>query len=978
MNAETTTYNFFDSPEITARRISQSEAQIIGEQHFGHPVIAHSLGSQQDQNFLVTDVAGHPMGVLKVANPMFSEIELTAQDHATEHVRTAEPELRVAFALTGIDGEVHKTVHHADGTTLIARILQYLPGPTVGADNYLNTDVAEQMGDISGRVSRSLRTFDHPGLDRVLVWDPQHTPTVTARLLPHIADEGRRLQIERAIAQAWEIVERLSNELPRQAVHLDITNTNMVGVPEHPQRYDGILDFGDLCRTWAVAELASTATSVLHHPDADPLSVLSVVRSFHQARPLSAVEVQAFWPLVVLRAAILVLAGTQQVTIEPDNEYAREGLRGEWRMFEAAVSVPIEVMTSLVHDTLGLPQPFKTSLPEMITPLFDAEVAVLDLSTTATLWDRGAWLRSDGIQDAVREAHRSGIGVVASIYGQARITTGPALDPSEPATMPTGCDAWFAEATALRAPCDCIVERRTCNQFALKTPDLVIVVTLDDAVALDSLCTGEVSEGSLLTVVAAHGSLHVQVRRTEGPVVPDFVAPRYWLGWLAMTADPAVLLGMPIRSLAASNSDLLAQREQHLAEVQEHYYVNPPHLERGWKHFLLSTDGRAYLDMVNNVAVLGHSHPQLSERVSRQFELLNTNSRFNYSAIVEFSAKVTDRLPPSLDQVFLVNSGTEANDLALRLAMAATGRHHLVAMGEAYHGWTFLTDAVSTSTADNPNALGTRPDWIHTLESANSYRGLHRGAQAHEYARDAVAKLRRLATDGVEPAAFIAESVYGNAGGMYLPDGYLDEVYSTVREMGGLTIADEVQVGYGRLGDWFWGFEQQRVVPDIVTMAKAMGNGYPLGIVATSRAVADAYRAQGYFFSSAGGSPASCVVGSAVLDILDQEDLQGNAQRVGTHLKQRLLELADKHSIIGTVHGHGLYLGVELVRDRATLEPAPSETQAICERMLDKGIIIQPTGDRMCILKVKPPLCVDISAADYFVDTLDSVLTTGW
>jgi len=334
-----------------------------------------------------------------------------------------------------------------------------------------------------------------------------------------------------------------------------------------------------------------------------------------------------------------------------------------------------------------------------------------------------------------------------------------------------------------------------------------------------------------------------------------------------------------------------------------------------------------------------------------------------------------------LDTVFLVNSGSEASDLALRLAMASTGRPDVVAVREAYHGWTFATDAVSTSTADNPNALTTRPAWVHTVESPNSFRGKYRAARGDDvgaYAADAVRQVEELVAAGRPPAAFICEPVYGNAGGMALPDGYLRHVYAAVRAAGGLAVADEVQVGYGRLGEWFWGFHQQGVVPDIVSVAKSTGNGYPLGAVITSRAVADAFSSQGYFFSSTGGSPLSCAIGITVLDVLADEDLQGNALRVGAHLKRGLLGLRDKHPIIGTVHGIGLYLGVEMIRDPETLVPAAQETAAICDRMLELGVVIQPTGDHQNILKTKPPLCIDEEGADFYVDTLDRVLTEGF
>ncbi|MCX4854868.1 aminotransferase class III-fold pyridoxal phosphate-dependent enzyme [Streptomyces canus] len=381
--------------------------------------------------------------------------------------------------------------------------------------------------------------------------------------------------------------------------------------------------------------------------------------------------------------------------------------------------------------------------------------------------------------------------------------------------------------------------------------------------------------------------------------------------------------------------------------------------------------------MLNNVTILGHGHPALSDAVHRQWRRLNTNSRFHYGSVVELSERLTALLPEILDTVFLVNSGSEAVDLALRLAWAATGRQDTVAVEEAYHGWTYASDAVSTSIADNPNALSSRPSWVHTVAAPNSYRGRRRGAEARRYAPEAVARITELAEQGHPPAAFISEPFYGNAGGIPLPDGYLRQVYDATRAVGGLCIADEVQVGYGRLGTHFWGFEQQGVVPDIVTVAKAMGNGHPLGAVITRREIADAYRTQGYFFSSAGGSPVSSVVGLTVLDVLRDERLQDNALEVGGYLKQRLEELAARHPLIGAVHGSGLYLGVEFVRNRETLEPATEETAAICNRLRELGVIVQPTSDRQCVLKIKPPMCLTRQSADVFAAALDDVLTNG-
>ena len=431
---------------------------------------------------------------------------------------------------------------------------------------------------------------------------------------------------------------------------------------------------------------------------------------------------------------------------------------------------------------------------------------------------------------------------------------------------------------------------------------------------------------------------------------------------------------------ASSSDDLLARREAHFAPPQKHYYDRPPQMERGWRRASDRRRGPRYLDMVNNVTLVGHGHPRLAAAVEHQWSRLNTNSRFHYAAIAEFSDRLAALAPEGLDCVFLVNSGSEANDLAIRLAWAHTGASNMLCLLEAYHGWTVASDAVSTSIADNPQALTTRPAWVHPTVSPNTYRGQFRGPDSADGYLDATlprprgdrrqgGRPRRLHLriwSTAMPAAFPCRTAIWN--------GSMREV----RARGGLCIADEVQVGYGRLGHYFWGFEQQGVVPDIITVAKGMGNGHPLGAVITRREIAESLAKEGYFFSSAGGSPVSCVVGLSVLDILKDEGLQQNARDVGDRLKAGLAAMMERFPIIGAVHGLGLYLGLEFVRDHDSLEPATEETAAICDRLLSLGVIMQPTGDHLNVLKIKPPLCLKPESADFFLKALEKVLEEGW
>jgi 4-aminobutyrate aminotransferase-like enzyme len=454
---------------------------------------------------------------------------------------------------------------------------------------------------------------------------------------------------------------------------------------------------------------------------------------------------------------------------------------------------------------------------------------------------------------------------------------------------------------------------------------------------------------------------------------PAFVTPRAAAVWRRICPDPSPLLGLDVAVPEPDPGRLLARRDAYFATVQEHYYDAPPQIERGWREHLVDTRAQVYVDVVNNVATTGHAHPALTAAATRQWSLLNTNSRFHYGAAVDLAERLANLAPDGLDQVFLVNSGSEAVDLALRLALTATGRPRILAAREAYHGWTLGSDAVTTSLGDNPRALGTRPDWVELIDAPNSVRGTHRGPRAAAgYLADLDAQLASLDTSRI--AGVILEPIFGNGGGVLLPDGYLAGVFDRVRAVGGVCISDEVQMGYGRLGHHFWGFEQQGAVPDVITVAKAMGNGQPLGAVITTRAIAEAFAAEGSFFSSAGGSPVSSAIGLAVLDVMATEHLQENATVVGGALRSGLEALASTYDVIGAVHGLGLYLGVELVTDRASFTPATELAHRVCEALLDEGCIVQPTGDYKNVLKIKPPLVITAESARFVVAALDRVL----
>ena len=387
-------------------------------------------------------------------------------------------------------------------------------------------------------------------------------------------------------------------------------------------------------------------------------------------------------------------------------------------------------------------------------------------------------------------------------------------------------------------------------------------------------------------------------------------------------------------------------------------------------------DGRRYVDAYNNVPHVGHCHPHVVQAAAEQLSVLNTNTRYLHDGLAAYAERLAATLPHPLRVCFLLNSASEANELALRLARECTGERDMIVLEAAYHGNTNALVDISPYKHAGPGGRGT-PDWVHVAPLADDYRGAYKRTDRDagmKYARDLLHIVETLRETGRGLAGFIAESCPSVGGQIMFPPGYLSAVYGHVRAAGGLCIADEVQTGLGRIGTHFWAFESQGVIPDIVVMGKPLGNGHPLAAVVTTRAIADAFDTGMEFFSTFGGNTVSCAVGSAVLDVLRDEELQSHGLRVGHRLLDGLHVLARRHEVVGDVRGSGLFLGVELVRDRETLEPATREATRVSNRMREEGILLGTDGPHHNVIKIRPPMPFDESDGDRLVETLDRVL----
>ncbi len=401
------------------------------------------------------------------------------------------------------------------------------------------------------------------------------------------------------------------------------------------------------------------------------------------------------------------------------------------------------------------------------------------------------------------------------------------------------------------------------------------------------------------------------------------------------------------------------------------FYDTPLHIVRGDGVWLYDAAGKRYLDMYNNVPHVGHCHPRVVAALQEQAQVLNTHTRYLHDNVVALAERIADKLPAGLDTTMFCCTGSEANELALRIARTATGGSGVIVTSFAYHGSTQATWEISTDCIP-PEDL---PAHVAQVPAPDCYRGDHRGDDAAQLYAAAVSEaIAELESRDIKPAAFIADTIMSSSGVVAPPPGYLREVATLVRKAGLVFIADEVQPGFGRTGAHFWGFEADAFTPDIVTMGKPMGNGHPVAALVARRDLVDAFAERCGYFNTFGGNPVSAAAGLAVLDVIESEGLQQNALHVGRYLHDGLLELAERHMCIGDVRSRGLFLAVDLVTERETREPATKLTKQIVNGLRERGVLTSAIGPDKNILKLRPPLVLTKQEAGLALNTIDEVL----
>lgn len=862
-------------------------------------------------------------------------------------------------------------------------MLEWLDGSLWADVPYRSTALLRDLGRVSARVALALSSLDHPGARRSHHWDVSSADE-SLRLHIDQASGTRRAIVDRALESFAERVQPRVSSLPWGLVHQDLNDHNLlVGGRPGEQGITGVLDPGDALESVVVSELAVAVAYAMLRTDVPLDAARDVVTGWCEVSPLSADEIECVFPMAVARLCVNATTWAAR-RAEGQVDYANARSQHTWATLEKLDRIHPDVAATVLRQAAGhdaaeriVAAARAALLPPSVAvlPLLETvSIVGVDLDPHRDLFDVLDALDGPAIAEAVAAAHET---PCYRPHAAVRLDLGGSADgQGGPATTQLGVELLLGGSTAIASPVRGRVVSSSDDEIVLAHDTPAPFWSHWNGVVSDVRTGDDLDAGSTLGVGDRVSVRLSTVEFASDHDFPTAVRPADAVTWTALSPDPATFLGLVERPKEdwRGASEVTALREQRLAHSQRSYYRTPMNLVRARGTTFIDDQGHHYLDAINNVSHVGHGHPHVVEAAVRQMRRLNTNSRFVYEEMATFADRLASLLPDPLEVVFLVCSGSEANDLALRISRQVTGRDDVMVIDGAYHGNTTAVTGISPNRYKGPGG-GAPPATTHEVQQPNVYRGPHSDANSGSlYADDVRDVVGRLVSDDRPPAAFIAESLMGTAGQVIHPPGYLEQSFAHVRSAGGLCISDEVQVGFGRLGERFWGFELGGVVPDIVTMGKPMGNGHPIAALVTTREIADAFDTGMKYFNTFGGNPVSCAVAGAVLDVIEDEGLQQCALDIGGQFLAALTGLMDRHSIIGDVRGEGLYLGVEFVHDRDTLEPAATFTMEVCERMRERGVIVYPNGDLGNVLKIKPPMVFSTDDVDRFVSQLDATL----
>jgi len=997
-----------------AIKITIPQAESILSELFNIKGKITELPGEIDFNFRVKveDSEGY---ILKISRPNENQDYLDFQQKLLLHLEHNTNGFTTPQIRKDIKGNVISEMVDPQGNQRKVRLLTWVSGRVWSSVNPQLDDLRFSLGEQCGMLTQALLGFDHEEAHRNLVWDVAQSLWTKDHL--HLFSSEEK-DIITAFLNPFEAFQNTYQKLRKAVIHNDANDNNIVVSEDllHP-KVKTLIDFGDSVYSQIINDVAVACSyAIMHHND--PLEAsLALVKGYHSQFPLEEVELAHLYTAIAMRLVISVTKSAINKPKEPNNPYLLISEKPAWEVLKKWKNISADFAHYSFRYACGYtahPQeiPFNNWAlkhnffhSNLFPTVNKNEIHPLDLSVSSTwMGHQEDFNNLELFQFKIDQLQKQfPNSILAGGYLEPRpIYTSPEYDKignygRESRTIHLGIDYCLPDQTPVHALFDGEVVIAVNDAGDKEYGGLVILkhstadfsfYTLYGHLTVASATRHKVGDiinkGDQIAVLANYPEngnwvphLHFQIMLSILDYKNDFPGVAYYKQiniWKSLCPDPNLLFkskGLQ-KVKPISNEKILQYRKQHLGKSLSLQYHTPIKMVRGAGPYLMDEHGTKYLDTVNNVAHVGHEHYQVVRAGQQQMALINTNSRYLHENINDLAKELIETLPPQLSVLHFVNSGSEANELALRMAKAATDEIDFIASEVGYHGNTNMCVDVSSYKFDGKGGKGA-PEHTHIFPLPDAFRGKFRGIDSGEKYADEVQKLiEKIHKRGRSIAALIVEPIISCGGQIELPEGFLAKAYQLVRSAGGICISDEVQTGCGRMGKTFWGFQLHNVVPDIVTIGKPLGNGHPIAAVACTREIADKFANGMEYFNTFGGNPVSCAIATEVLRTVKREKLQENALNVGEFLKSELILLAKEFPIIGDVRGQGLFIGVELVG--ANKNPLAAQTEYLINRMKDHGILMSSDGPDHNVLKIKPPMVFSEAHAKDLIYYLRKIL----
>ncbi len=957
---------------------------------------ASSLPGYVDFNFRMK-VENKEGYILKISRPDENKKYLDFQQDLLQTIEASDEDLIAPKVVLDIHGNSISEITDEFGKKRFVRLLTWISGRVWSAVNPQLEDFRFSLGEQCGLLTKSLQNFDHPEAHYKFEWDIAQSLWTKEQL--HLFSEDKK-EILSFHQERFETAQTSYLKLRKSVVHNDPNDNNIIVSDDilNP-RAKAAIDYGDALYTQTINDLAILcAYGAFGHKD--PLNaLLDLVKGYHSTFPLEAVELQHLYDAIAMRLVIIVTRAAMSKIEEPDNEYLWISEKPAWEVLRKWYQVSPEFAHYSFREACGYsPQPCeelfhqwasknKFHLSELFPSIDLNEVHSIDLSVSSTwMGHQEDFNNLEWFQYKINQLQKDvPTKIIAGGYLEPRpIYTSSAYDRignngRESRSIHLGIDYWLPSNTSAHTILEGEVIIAINDAGDKEYGGLVILkhqtetltfYTLYGHLSVESAIKNKV--GDILekgTKIGELGNypengnwaphLHFQVLLSLLDYKVDYPGVAYFSEievWKSICPDPNLLFNSEAlqKKENTSQKDLINYRKKHLGKSLSLQYKVPIEMVRGAGQYLMDSFGRKYLDTVNNVAHVGHENYQVVKAGQEQMALINTNSRYLHKNINALAKELIETLPPELNVLHFVNSGSEANELAIRMVKAVTGEKDIIASEVGYHGNANMCIDLSSYKFDGKGGKGA-PEHTHIFPLPDAFRGKYRGDHtAEDYATEVQKQIETIQNKGRNVGGFIIEPIISCGGQIELPEGFLSNAYQLVRDAGGICISDEVQTGCGRMGKTFWGFQLHNVVPDIVTIGKPLGNGHPIAAVACTQEVADKFANGMEYFNTFGGNPVSCAIATEVIRTVKRDKLQKNALLVGDFLKGELKALAKEFPIIGEVRGQGLFLGIELVDSK--LNPLEAQTDYLANRMKDHGILMSIDGPDHNVLKIKPPI----------------------